>query len=137
MAVWLKYADDKGAINETDKQALGVWTSLMARQYTTRTVRTFERLVEKIRIFDHGLDDFAIEIFKLVVRMREGIDLACPMLFDSVTRTFFARPILVLKVPAGNRAVKKRYPLRAALADIQPFLESLAAADPPPIEEWA
>lgn len=47
---------------------------LMPKGYTCRTVHDYDSLVEKIRIFDCGLNDIEIEVTKEIIRRQSGKD---------------------------------------------------------------
>src|SRR5262245_51714005 len=68
IAIWLKNADDEEF--NTAKQMFSISTEIK----TCRTVRTIHELYDKIRIFDDGLDDFEIELFKFLVCARREWD---------------------------------------------------------------
>src|SRR6266496_2023303 len=68
LAIWLKEKDDSES--ELAKKSFSDATGIK----TCRTVRTVHELYDKIRIFDDGLDDFEIELFKFTLCVRKGID---------------------------------------------------------------
>lgn len=68
--IWLKYPDEEGSITLEDT-ALGFARDVM-KGYTFRIVRTRDQLIEKILIFEDGLDDRVMEVLKLVILSRVG-----------------------------------------------------------------
>jgi hypothetical protein len=63
--IWLKYPDANGTIT-FEGIALSLGLDLM-RDYKFRVVMSRNELIEKISIFDSGLDDRIIEVSKLIL----------------------------------------------------------------------
>lgn len=53
------------------KELTGNVGELMSVDYTRRLVTSYEQLVEKVLIFDEGLDDRTLELIKLVLQIKE------------------------------------------------------------------
>lgn len=68
--VWLRYPDDDGKI-ALDPVAVKLVRGIMGKDYRLRIVESRRQLVEKIVIFDEGLDDRVMELLKTHIRMRE------------------------------------------------------------------
>ncbi|GEM_PF-717011 len=92
LAVWLREEDDDEG--EAAKQMFLASTQLK----TTRTVRTLHELYDKIRVFDDGLDDVEIELFKFSICLREKLDLGLPFHYSETHTSFFGRKSLVFVV---------------------------------------
>ena len=74
-------SDVEGASAEGDEDL-----SMSFQGYRYRTVVGTMRLAEKIKIFERGLDDFVVEMFKLNIACRlDVIQKVKPLLFDEMT----------------------------------------------------
>lgn len=97
LAIWLKEADDDES--EVAKQVFLTATQIK----TSRTVRTMQELYDKIRIFDDGLDDFEIELFKFFTCIRQQMDLSLPFHYAETQTSFFGRKSLAFAVAKGGK----------------------------------
>ncbi|MDO9581046.1 MAG: CpXC domain-containing protein [Bacteroidales bacterium] len=66
--IWLRYPDENGITISTDPELKKIQPLLdMNQPYLLRQVTSLNQLIEKIRIFDHNLDDQSIELVKLTI----------------------------------------------------------------------
>ena len=82
--VWLKYPDEDGTIT-LQGPALELASTVMPH-YRLRIVNSRNQLIEKIRIFDDGLDDRIIEVIKFLLWGKIGGDME-----PSEDRLFYAK----------------------------------------------
>lgn len=71
----IQYADTDEAAAEfigalEESWSTDIFSSLKDNDYTIRVTRSRDRLLEKLLIFDKGLDDRLIEIYKFIVMLR-------------------------------------------------------------------
>ena len=72
--------------NSSNEENAAMRENALMKGYTFRIVRSYNELIEKICIFDAGLDDRIIEIYKVVIELAGGDDQYDPtqvrMLYD-------------------------------------------------------
>lgn len=118
--IWLKYPDE-GVPPAVDPRTEPMFE--LAEGYTFRLVTSLNELLEKIRLFDDGYDDVAMEVLKLLASVSDQIDLAHPLLYDHTERSLFGKRSLVLVelIEEGPRThsypVKPNYANAEQLAD--------------------
>ena len=71
----IQYADSDETADEfvhalEESYNTDMFRDLMENDYTVRVVRARDRLLEKLLIFDKGLDDRLVEIYKFIVLLR-------------------------------------------------------------------
>src|SRR5262245_33757379 len=96
LAIWLKYPDEDGLVRLDDR--INVVSDTLWKNYTRRLVPSLEELLEKIKIAESGLDDFQIELIKLLVCMGQQIDLRDRFLFKEISRPLLGSNSLVFSV---------------------------------------
>lgn len=133
LAVWLKYPDEDGFVG-VDPAAAAV-AEVLGEAYVRRVVASYEELVEKIKIADAGLDDREIEMFKLLVCIREQIDIAAPFVFVNLKKSLLGRISAVFQCAEQGRSRDRTYPvqnIQSTIAEIRPRLRQLPQDD----EAW-
>jgi hypothetical protein len=133
-AVWLKHPEDDGSFG-IDNLAEDV-SSLFTDRYICRLVPSFQELVEKVRIFDDGFDDYAIELLKLLICIRERIDITCPFYYHITERRLLSGRSIVFVLPTKDDLIEKRYPLRRHMESVEPILAKLKISNLQTIELW-
>jgi len=122
-AFWLKYPE-QDQTSEIDKIAKDFFSEF-SEKYTTRLVTSYHELIEKISIYDNGFNDFEIELLKLVISIRDGIDLSNPMYFTHQKKPFLGNKKMVFLVFEGNDYIEMKYPIKNDLNQFKPVLEKL------------
>ena len=127
LAIWLKEKDDKQS--EAAKRMFSAATQFR----TSRTVRTIYELFDKIRIFDDGLDDFQVELFKFFTCIRQRMDLNMPFHYTGMKTSLFGRKSLIFAVMGGTEfetisCLYKDYEAVVKPADnkVRPFIPDCA-----------
>jgi hypothetical protein len=123
LAIWLKYPEDDGSFGIDD--AAKDLFPLLRDRYVCRLVLSFQELVEKMRIFDDGFDDFFIELLKLVVCTRERIDITYPLYYNGIGRSLLSRRSISLVSPVEGEFVEIRCSVRRHLEQLHPILAKL------------
>jgi hypothetical protein len=66
--IWLRYPEENGMTISPDSELKKLQPLLdLDQPYQLREVRSLNQLTEKIKIFDHNLDDQAVELAKLII----------------------------------------------------------------------
>jgi len=134
LAVWLKYPDEDGTIH-IEKPAAELF-ELVEGGYICRLVPSFQELAEKVRIFDDGYDDLAIELLKLTICMREGIDITSPFFYDRTERSLLQGKWIVFVISIGDDFAEKRYPAKRSLGALTTILRRLPKTPPTGSDRW-
>jgi len=122
-AFWLKYPKQE-KVSEIDKIAKDFFSEF-SEKYTTRLVTSYHELIEKISIYDNGFNDFEIELLKLVISIRDGIDLSNPMYFTHQESPFFGSKKVVFLIIEGNDYIEMKYPIKKDLNEFKSVLDKL------------
>jgi hypothetical protein len=120
--IWLKYPDE-GVPPAVDPRTEPMFE--LAEGYTFRLVTSLNELLEKIRLFDDGYDDVAMEVLKLLASVSEQIDLAHPLLYDHTERSLFGKKSLVLVELLDEDARTHSYPLNPNYTNAEEFARRL------------
>lgn len=131
LMIWLK--DEDNDMSEVAKQMFRGATELK----TTRTVRTVHELIDKIRLFDDGFDDFEIELFKWSVCIRKELDFGLPFHYAKTPRSLFGRKSLVFVVAAGNDFETINCTLKDYRSAVLPLAEMVGPLIDDSAFEWA
>jgi hypothetical protein len=131
LAIWLKDEDDEE--NRAAKEMFLAATHLK----TARTVRTLHELVDKIRVFDDGFDDFEIELFKFSACLRHQLDLSMPFHFSETRTSFFGRKTLVFVVVRANECETNSCSLKDYESTIRPLAKKVRPLIADSALEWA
>ncbi|CAG0996815.1 hypothetical protein BURK2_02729 [Burkholderiales bacterium] len=125
LMVWLKYPDEQG-ISRVDPAADGLF-ELLGEDYTYRIVSSANELVEKVRIFDDGYDDVAIELLKGLVSSVQGIDLTSPLYYSKTKKRFLGGPQIVLIEPTSDDQgwIEREYSVKEHFSKVQQTLRNL------------
>ena len=134
LAVWLKYQEADGMFS-IDPAARAMFPSFV-HNYTCRLVPSFHELVDKIRIFDDGFSDHTIELLKLLICIREGIDTCCSFHYAGVESSWLKGKSLVFALQSDQGFVEKKYPLKRYLDAVQPLVPRIAPIINNPSDEW-
>ncbi len=113
LAVWLKYPDSQGHCRVDERAAIAF--SELADGYTTRRVSNLPELLEKIRIFDDGLDDCLVELAKVLISIRENMSLPSTFSYAGTGRPLFGRRFLRFTEEVAEGVLERRYPSRETL----------------------
>jgi predicted nucleic-acid-binding Zn-ribbon protein len=122
-AFWLKYPE-QNKVSEIDNIAKDFFSEF-SEKYTTRLITSYHELIEKISICDNGFNDFETELLKLVISMRDGIDLSKPMYFTHKEIPFLGSKKMVFLIFEGNDYIEMKYPIKNDLNEFKPVLEKL------------
>ena len=126
IAVWLKYPIE-GGFFRIDPAAASM-SDVFGETCIRRVVPSYEELVEKIRIVDVGFDDFEIELVKLLVCIREQIDITEPFVFAGLKTSLLGETLVVFTCVQEDKSRDKDYPLQnvqSTIAKIRPLLQQL------------
>ena len=134
LMVWLKYPDKTGRVS-TESATPGMF-DLLDDNYTFRLGTSFQDFLEKIRIFDDGLDDFTIELLKLMVCIRKQIDITEPLYYHRTESSLLAGQLIVLVYPEGDELVEFRYSARKQLPSVQAIQEKVVSSIQAEKERW-
>jgi DNA-directed RNA polymerase subunit RPC12/RpoP len=108
--VLLRYPDENGDIPDFDDSANGLIRA-MGDDYVLRSVYSFPDLLEKIRIFDDGLDDVTIEILKYLFSISNQFEPDDIILYEGIEANDKDEEQIVLIRPQGSEFVSYHYPL--------------------------
>lgn len=108
LAVWLKYPDEEEPL-EIEAVARELFSTLVPGR-TCRLVSSLNELYDKICLADDGYSDHSIELFKLIVCIRDRIDLSIPMHYSATESSWFRGTSLVFAVELEEGFVERRYP---------------------------
>lgn len=123
LAIWLKYPDDTGRFG-VDPLARDLFAAI-TDEYTCRRVPSFQELLEKILVFDSGLNDYAVELAKLLICIREGIEISSPLYYYKTCRSLLSGRRLVLARGEGDEMVEVTYPWRRTMEAAESILSKL------------
>ena len=131
LAIWLKAKD-------TSESRKAKQMFLAATQIkNSRTVRTAHELCDKIRIYDDGLDDFEIELFKFFTCMRQQVALDLPFHYAEMQRSPF-EPVSLSFAVASNDDFEMTSCLLQDYEDaVYPIAEKIRPLLPASMFEWA
>ncbi len=132
LAIWLKYPEPDGSAEIDPATAM---FSTFVDNYTCRKVVSFHELLDKIHVFDDGFTDHIIELVKLLICIREGIDIACPFHFGGVETSFFKKKTFLFVLQVDDGFIERRYPLRY-LDSIKPLMPRIAPIIDITTGEW-
>ena len=134
LAVWLKYPEPHRAL-KIDPAATAVFSKIIDN-YTCRIVASFHELLDKIRVFDDGFTDHTIELAKLLICIREGIDIACPFHYAAVESSLLRRRTFVFALETEDGFSERRYPMQQCLDSIKPLMPRIAPLIDATTDEW-
>jgi len=134
LAIWLKHPDADGLVS-VDPRALEMFSSFM-ENYTRRIVTSFHELLDKIRIYDDGFIDYSIELLKLLICIREGIDIESPFYYSRIESSFLRQKSLEFVLATNEGFVERQYPLKQYLNSIKPLMPKVIAAAEEESEDW-
>lgn len=134
LLLYLKYPDEDGQIYLDDE--IEGMAGLLGDHYTFRTVPSFRELVEKVKIFDDGFDDFTIELLKLMVCLREGIDIVDPFYYERKEGLFPSGKTIVLVHSVGEELIEKRYSVNKQLSTVKEVQEKIMSLVPKESDRW-
>lgn len=134
LALWLKYPGSDGQAR-VDPLTKGLF-SAVCPTHTRRLVYSFHELVDKIRVFDDGLSDHVVELLKLLICVREGIDVYRPFHYIGVRKSLFASKCLVFALQTEQGFVEKKYPLKQCLDAVRPLVPKVAPFTDASDDEW-
>ncbi len=132
LAIWLRHLDDESVLGVVDLPT--IVDESLSDDYVRRIVHSYQELVEKVRIVDAGLDDFEVELIKLIICIREQIDIASPFLFGSLRKSLMGGPSIVFAQPGQSSAGDKIYPLqglRTTMVGVVDKLKQFSQDDDP------
>ena len=128
----------KKIISGPVKAMVGMFVEFWDSHYLTRIVRTIFGLQEKIQIFDAGLDDRIVEIFKLLLLYQT----VQPDLFDETELYYFRDDgtdyvqVIMENAPAGSFEMTPEVYEKLA-QDFMPKLPDIRDAEPEIDRTWA
>jgi len=96
-AIWIRHPNESGRVAPPEGSE-GMF-QVLNRQYVCRVVAGYPDLVEKVLILDDGYSDFEVELFKLMVCMKRGIDTTEPFYYAETKRGVFRGPHLGFALP--------------------------------------
>jgi len=134
LKVWLKYPDADGKF-QIDPAAEAMF-SIFAHTYTCRLVHSYHELLDKIRVFDDGFSDHTMELLKLLVCMREGIDVCRPFHYVGIEPSLLKGKSLVFALETDQGFVEKKYPLKRSLDAIRLLMPRIAPIIDNSTDEW-
>jgi DNA-directed RNA polymerase subunit RPC12/RpoP len=110
LLIWLKYPNEKGLINFED----GSFDipPFLADHYKTRIVYSLPELIEKITIFDDDFDDLGIELMKLLVCFREGIDITTPFVYCGLKKKLIGEDLVAFIIRINDDLIEAKYPFK-------------------------
>jgi hypothetical protein len=120
LAIWLKHLES-GEDGDIDPVAKELFSNF-AKDYKCRVVNSFHELVDKIRIFDDGFSDHEIELIKLLICLREGIDISRPFHYAEVTSSWFKGKWFAFAVEDSGGFVERSVPVTKTLDAVRPIL---------------
>ncbi len=134
LAIWLKHSDGAGfaGLDTATKSLL----SSLGKNYTCRIVESYHELVDKIRVFDDGFSDASIELFKLMISIRDGIDLSRPFYYATLQSSWFKGKSLVFAVANEHEFLELRYPIQHFNDAVDSVLPSIASLLRKTCEDW-
>jgi hypothetical protein len=138
LAIWLKYPDDKRSFREHDQGSdifPKIGTATGAR-YTCRAVASFHDLLEKILLFDDGYSDIAIELFKFGVCVREGVDIADPLYYETTRRRILGGQSIKLVHIVRGESLERSYDCARYFAPLAPTARKLEESFSAVVEPW-
>lgn len=129
LAVWLKYNVDDGE-SQIDPAATAMFSTSI-KDYTSRRVRNFDELIDKVSVFSDGFSDYQIELLKLLICIREKIDISRPFHYSSIESSLLKGKSIVFALRTDHGFEGKRYQYKhymgvveSLMPRILPFLKS-------------
>ena len=125
LAIWLKHEDD-------EESEVARWMfSAATHMRTSRTVRTQHELFDKIMIFDDGLDDFEIELFKFATCIRQQLDFSAPFYYAGLRAPLLGRKSIDFLVADGDEL----RPMQISMNDYTSATKPMAAIAQPLLDD--
>lgn len=134
LAIWLKYPEPDGSFN-IDRAAKAMFSTL-GENYTCRIVASFHELLDKIRVFDDGFCDHAIELLKVMICIRERIDLCCPIHYVGVESSWFKRKLLAFALQTKEGFIERRYPMQSYLDAVKLLMPRILSIINNTSDDW-
>jgi len=134
LAIWLKHPNTNGLVS-IDQRAVEISLSFM-EGYTRRMVKTLHELIDKIRIYDDGFIDYTIEMLKLLICIREEIDIEIPFHYSGIEISFLRQKSIAFVLAANEGLLERQYPLKQYLNSIKPLMPKIVASAEEEAEEW-
>lgn len=131
LAIWLK--DEDSDESKAAKKMLLAATNLR----TTRSVRTLHELYDKITLFDDGLDDFEIELFKLGTCLREQFEMDLPFHYSGMENSFLGKKSLVFAIAGDGGFNTIKYSLQDFQSAVRPLVNKVRPLIDKSEFEWA
>lgn len=131
LGFWLKYPNKNGEIRIPEAlNKINDLVSDITEEYVFRIVPSYSELLEKIRIFDDGYDDFRIELLKLLVCFREKIDITEPFIYLRTEAMRNNDKFIVLNFPSNDKFSEIRYSVNKQFPNLEAIIKKL-----PPLTE--
>jgi hypothetical protein len=100
LLIWLKVPDKEGNIEIVDEAETSF--SEINPNYSFRLVTSFWELMEKIKIFDDGYDDYSMELMKFMVSIKGELSLNEPLFYDETIISKDEGKSISLALPEKN-----------------------------------
>ena len=134
IALFLKYPNKEGkTLVESHSSNM---FSKISESYKCRLVTSYHELLDKIRIFDDGFIDIEIELLKLLISIKVGIDIENPFYYSGIESTFLKKKKLVFALLTDQGFIKYKYPYKQYYKLIAPIITKINTSIYEDIKEW-
>jgi hypothetical protein len=122
-AIWLKYPGENGSSKVDD--LANPLVSILPDNYLCRRVESYQELVEKILILEDGYDDYAIELLKLFICIRDEIDITYPFYYHKSKKSLLRGKLISFIIPEEDDFIERIYSARKDLEAVKPYLTQI------------
>lgn len=131
LAIWLKYPEDDGSFSVEHflKFPFG-------KKYIYRVVNSFHDLIDKILIFDDGFSDYNIELMKLLICIRENIDISGQFYYAGTKFTREKEKLLIFALETEKGFIERHYKMKDCLGLVETLMPKISSILDSMSDEW-
>lgn len=131
----IHYLQEGETPEEHTEGIMGSLLGMMGESYTFRYVHSRNEMIEKILIFDAGLDDRVVELFKFLLRAKNSLPPKDELYFSRLSVTSAEDGVIAFNLLGGD-GVKEVTVSLATYRTCEKRFEMVVAADVESVAHW-